>query len=423
MKAKKKRLNWGQQILLALFFFLLGVGVNQRWHWPGRWLVKRPATATARADMTLFWQVWDLLEKNYLNPKALDKKKMVYGAIEGMVASLGDPYTVFLPPEENKLDQEDLGGEFGGVGIQLGFRDHHLTVIAPLKDTPAEKAGVRAGDIILHIKDRRKHLDVSTEGISLPQAVKWIRGPVGTAVTLTVQQPEESKPRVIKIVRGKIVVPTVVWKEADFGGRKIAYVRVYRFAEILPSQWAKFYQQEQEWQRDSRFAGIVLDLRDNPGGYLSGAVYLASEFLPRGVVVKQDNGHGRDKIYRVDHRGRLLQVPLVVLVNRGSASAAEILAGALQAHHRALLVGEQTFGKGTVQEPEALPGGAGLHITIARWLLPDGRSINKKGIKPDIEVKAETKEEAKGDLPKDPVFQKAAEILKVKSLSGIGTRN
>lgn len=368
----------------------------------------------AKANLNLFWQVWGLLEKHYLNSKALNKQKMVYGAIEGMVASLGDPYTVFLPPEENKLDQEDLGGEFGGVGIQLGFRNHHLTVIAPLKGTPAERAGIKSGDIILHIKDEKKHLDVSSERISLPQAVKWIRGPIGTAVTLTVQQPNDSQPRVIKIIRGRIVVPTVVWKEVNVGDKKIAYVRVYRFAEVLPTQWTKFDQQEREWQHDSHFAGIVLDLRDNPGGYLSGAVYLASEFLPRGVVVKQDNGRGRDKIYQVDHQGQLLQVPLVVLVNRGSASAAEILAGALQAHKRAVLVGERTFGKGTVQEPESLPGGAGLHITIARWLLPDGRSINKKGIKPDVEVKSEIKEEEKGSIQKDPVFQKAAEVLGIR---------
>jgi len=401
--------------LLALFFFLLGVGVNQRWHWPGRWIVKSPSlpTAESRANMDLFWQVWGLLDNNYLNKKAIKPQKMIYGAIEGMVASLGDPYTVFLPPEENKLTNQDLNGKFGGVGIQLGFRDRRLTVIAPLKGTPAEEAGIQAGDIITKIIDAKKHLDKNTAEVSLPQAVKWIRGPVGSAVTLVVRHPGSDKDNAIKIIRGQITVPTVIWRQLDFQGKKIAYVRVYRFSQILEKQWQQWLADEERWQADSNFAGIILDLRNNPGGYLNGAVYLAAEFLPKGIVVEQENARGQKKIYRVNRPGRLYHVPLVVLVNRGSASAAEILAGALQSHRRATLIGERTFGKGTVQEPEELPGRAGLHITIARWLLPDGRSINKKGIEPDIKVEAKVGEDKIGGKD-DPALQKGLEKLLMK---------
>ncbi len=417
MKIKVKIKTYHFRLLiLALFFFFLGAGVNQRFAWPGRWWQRQAGVTPgagadeAKVDMTLFWQVWDLLRKKYFNQQALNQEAMVYGAIKGMVASLGDPYTVFLPPTENKLTNEDLDGKFGGVGIQLGFRDHHLVVISPLKDTPAEKAGIQAGDIILKVIDTAKKVNESTLDMPLPTAVKIIRGPVGKPVTLVVRHPGQKKEVAVKIIRGEITVPTVVCHPLQLNGHHFAYLKIYSFSQALEPQWQRCFFQVKNEERKQPLDGLILDLRNNPGGYLNEAVFLASEFLKKGIVVEQENGQGKKIIYRVEHRGQLLKLPLAVLVNRGSASAAEILAGALAKHQRAILVGERTFGKGTVQQPEDLPHHAGLHITVARWLLPDGSSIDKKGIEPTIKVAQEASEAAEG-TKNDPYIKVAVTAL------------
>ncbi len=311
---------------------------------------------------------------------------MVWGAIRGMTSALGDPYTTFLPPTENATSNEDLRGEFGGVGIQLGYVDSTLAVMSPLPDNPAIKAGVKARDLILHLKDDKKQLDEDTLGISLPDAVSKIRGPVGNSITLTILTPGDSGSREVTLVRSNILVPSVelvfVNDEGneDSNGRW-AHLSVTKFGDRTMAEWETAVNQI----ISHRPQAIILDLRNNPGGYLQRAIDLASEFISEGVVVKQE-GRFDTETFSVDRRGKLIGYKLVVLVNKGSASASEILAGALRDRLGSKLVGENTFGKGTVQDAQELPGGAGLHITIARWLLPDGANIHKVGIKPDYEV-------------------------------------
>lgn len=352
----------------------------------------------------LFWDVWDRLEASYLDKNLLDPAKMVYGAISGMVSSLGDPYTVFLPPKAQKQSKENLSGSFGGVGIQLGYKNSHLAVIAPLSDTPAQIAGVAAGDLIVHLKDEKKGIDKDTTGMSLPQAVTDIRGEIGTKITLTLVREGVDEPFEVEIARGEIVVKSV---EVVFR-QGVAHLKLLRFGERTYQEWGQAVSEIVNfWQKNPDFAGVVLDLRNNPGGYLQGAVYMASEFLESGVIVKQEQSRdGGVETFSVDRQGRLLSVPLVVLVNNGSASASEIVAGALAEKGRAKVVGEKTFGKGTIQEAEEFTGGAGLHITVARWLLPSGKGIDKEGITPDFEVAMDEK-----DQTKDPQFEKAIEIL------------
>ncbi|MDP3955348.1 MAG: S41 family peptidase [bacterium] len=354
-------------------------------------------------DFALFWETWDRLKASYLNKSALDERKMVYGAISGMVASLGDPYTVFLPPQEQKQSREELSGAFEGVGIQLGYKDSRLAVVAPLSGTPADKAGVKAGDLIYKIKDEVKNIDKETTGMTLPEAVTIIRGPKGSPVTLTLAREGEKEPLEVRLIRGTIFVKSV---EVSFKDG-VADLKLSRFGERTFQEWEEAVNQIVEKKAKGEVKSLVLDLRNNPGGFLQGAVFVASEFLPDGEVVKQENSrNGGTQTSSVDRKGRLTDIPLVVLINQGSASASEIVAGALQERGRAKLVGEKSFGKGTVQEAEDLPGGSGLHITIARWLLPSGKSIDKDGITPDVEVKMD-----ESDQMKDPQFEKAIELL------------
>ena len=345
-------------------------------------------TAAKDMDFSLFWDTWSQIEAKYVDQKKVDPKKMYYGAIKGMVAAVGDQYTFFLTPEENKQTKDDLGGKFEGIGAQLGMDAGFITVIAPLKDSPSEKAGLKAGDVITKVNGE------STSGWVLPQAVAKIRGEKGTKVKLTVNR--DTKELHIDIVRDTIKVESV---EITLNEQKkdcgticgdVAYLKLNQFGENTVDEWEqKVAEIKSTW--DSRaIKGMVLDMRDNPGGYLESSVYLAGEFLPKGaLVVRQESPSLGNKDYTVMRTGSLLDIPLVVLINKGSASAAEILAGALRDHKRAKLIGEKSFGKGSVQEAMDLKDGAGLHVTVAKWVLPKGDWINHKGIEP--EVKAENK--------------------------------
>lgn len=343
-------------------------------------------------DFALFWEVWDRLEENYLNKEDINPAQMVFGAIQGMVASLDDPYTVFLKPPENKEVKEDLNGAFEGVGIQLGYKDDQLAVIAPLKGTPADKAGVKAGDLILKINEE------STSGFSADEAAQKIRGPKGTKVRLTLLHSGEKESYEVEITRETIIVPSV---EVDFlsdNGQTVAHLKLLKFGDRTAEEWEKAVNQILDYQPQVK--GIVLDLRNNPGGYLTGSVFIASEFLSSGIIVQQEQASGFKETYSVDRQGELLAQPLAVLINEGSASASEIVAGSLRDHQRARIVGAKSFGKGTIQEAEDLPGGAGLHITTARWLLPSGESIDEVGLKPDVEIKDDPETEADEQLAK-----------------------
>jgi len=361
-----------------------------------------------RLDLRLMWQVRDVLQKKYLDKSQIKDNKMVYGAISGMVSSLGDPYTVFLPPTENKASNEDLAGEFGGVGIQLGYKDKTLAVMAPLAKTPAEKAGLKAGDLILKIKDVEKNINRDTSGISFDEAVNLIRGKVGTEVTLKMYREGVTGTFDVTLKRDSIVVPSLEMEVKTEKGKNIVWIKLYKFSEQVYKDWPSLVDKILAEKNKNRgdFGGIILDLRNNPGGFLQASVLVASDFIRDGVVVEQAGADGQKITYRVEKgRGKLVSDKLVVLINGGSASASEILAGALRDYNRGKLVGEKSFGKGTVQSPEDFTDGSGLHITIAKWLLPSGKNIHGEGVAPDVEVKA-------GEDPKvDLQLQKAIEVL------------
>lgn len=370
-------------------------------------------------DLSMMWRVKNELSKTFLEKDKIQDKDLVQGAIGGMVQSLGDPYTMYLPPKDNKNANDDLAGNFGGVGISLGFKDKNLAVMSPLPKTPAEKAGLLAGDLILKITDKNKKVDKETTGISLSEAVDLIRGEMGTEVTLRMFREGKQGTWDVALKRDNIVIPSVELEFKQVNGKKVAWIKLYKFTEGLYKEWNeivnKISAEQNSAKQNGSWAGIVLDLRNNPGGFLQASVMVASDFLRDGVVVSQESSDGTKQVYRVDKSlGRLANQELVVLVNGGSASAAEILAGALYDHNRAKLVGEKTFGKGTVQQPEDFPDGSGLHVTIAKWLLPSGKNIHKVGITPEVEVKYEpvpTPISGQKIEAKDNQLDKAIEVL------------
>ncbi len=347
-------------------------------------------------DFSQFWEVWGELEEKFVDRAAIDRKKLVYGAIGGLVKALGDPYTVFLPPRETKLFREDVRGSFGGIGAEIGIRKEVLTIIAPLKGSPAERAGLKAADKILKINA------TTTADLSLEEAVSYIRGPIGTEVTLTISREDEDT-REVAITRETIVVPII---ETSRKGDGIFSIHLLSFNGSSPLEFRRAI-------REFLIAGdkkLILDLRSNPGGFLDAAVDIASWFVPAGeVVAREKTADGSEVLYRSSGHRLLEDTPVVVLVDQGSASASEIVAGALRDARGAKLVGDKTFGKGSVQEVDDLSGGASLKITIAKWLTPKGTSINDKGLEPDIKVEVKKEDTEAG---KDPVLEKGIEVLK-----------
>lgn len=353
-------------------------------------------------DFSPLWKAWNVIETSYVPPstKAVvpDDKKL-WGTIQGLADSLGDPYTVFLPPADNEVFEADISGNFEGVGMEIGMRKDRLTVIAPLKNSPAERAGIRAGDIIVKIDD------LETDGITVDEAVQNIRGEGGTAVRLTLAREGESEFVEISVVREVIAIPTINTELRDDG---IFIIELYNFSATAPGLF-------QQALREFALSGshdLIFDLRGNPGGYLEAAVDIASYFLSAGeVIVREDFGDKREEIV---HRSKGYNVfsdnslDMVILINQGSASASEIVAGALAEHGVATLVGETSFGKGSVQELVEITPETSLKVTIARWLTPNGTSISDGGLKPDVEVKITPEDIEEGN---DPQRHKAAEIL------------
>lgn len=345
---------------------------------------------TEALDLSLMWKVKEKLETDFLEKDKLKDEEMTYGAISGMVSALDDPYTVFLAPKENKSSNADLAGEFGGVGIQLGYKEKSLAVVAPLAKTPADRAGLKAGDLILKIIDKENNIDRDTAGITLQEAVELIRGKVGSEVTLKMYREGEKDTFEVKLIRDNIVVASMETEWIKKGDKSIIWVKLYKFSEQIYNDWPKAVDNiiSEKKKLGGDFGGIILDLRNNPGGYLQASVLVASDFLKEGVVVTQKSSDGKEEKYMVDKsRGNLLSDKLVVLINEGSASAAEILAGAIKGYGRGKLVGMKSFGKGTVQSPIDFADGSGLHVTIAKWLLPDGKNIHGDGVTPDVEEK------------------------------------
>jgi len=348
-------------------------------------------------DFNMFWDVWNLIQKKYVDSGQLNTQKMVYGAIDGMVKSLDDPYTVFMEPKETKAFNEDIGGSFSGIGIEIGIRNDILTVIAPITGTPAQRAGLMAGDKIVKIGDK------STEGMDTNTAVTLIRGPKGTSVKLTIARNNQKTNKEFVIIRDTIKTPTVSWKMLD---DNIAYIQLYIFNENVDADFKKIAKEIAK----SKAEKIILDVRNNPGGLLNSSVNIAGYFLDTdSVVVKERFVDGKEDLYRSSVNGQLKNYPLIIVVNEGSASASEILTGALKDNRHVTIVGGKTFGKGLVQEVDNLSGGASVKITIAKWFTPNGTSINTDGIKPDVEV---ARTEADINANKDPQLDKAVEVIK-----------
>ena len=349
-------------------------------------------------DFSLFWQALRKLEERYVDNDKINYQELLYGAISGMTDSLGDDYTIFMKPEKTESFLESVSGKesFEGVGIEIGIKNKVLTVIAPVEGTPAYKSGIKAGDKILKIDDK------STEGMLVEEAVNLIRGEKGTQVTLTINRSDFEKPKEFTLIRDVIQVPVIRWEMKDNG---IAYIKIYHFTSNLP---AKFEDIVSELLKNNT-RKIILDLRNNPGGYLEVAVDMASWFLPKGeVVVKEEFKDGDVQEYKSKGYKHLQNLPAVVLINNGSASASEILAGALRDIRGIKLIGEKTFGKGSIQTLESFRDGSSLKITIAKWLTPSGVSIADDGLMPDIEVKL-TDQDFETD--RDPQLDKALEIL------------
>jgi len=353
-------------------------------------------------DFALFWEVWDSIHQRYFDPSRINDAALVFGAIKGMVAAVGDPYTVFLTPEENRVTGEDLSGNFDGVGIQIGFRGSQLAVIAPLPGSPAEQAGVRAGDFIVAIADEQKGIERGTVGISLPEAVQIIRGPAGSTVALTLTREGVDGTITAEVERKSIDVPSVLLS-FEGEGENVAHLRLLRFGGSTQKEWDDAV--VEILQREG-LRGIVLDLRNNPGGFLQGAIDLSADFLETGsTVVIEERSNGQRQEFVTEKIGRLKNRDLVVLVNAGSASASEILAGALRDNISTLILGVNSFGKGTIQDREELERGVGLHVTVAKWLTPAGVWLNEKGIIPDVTI------EDDAQTPEDEQFEAAIEQI------------
>lgn len=349
------------------------------------------------ADFATFWDVWKLVKSAYVD-QPVSEEALYYGSIAGMVAGLNDPYSVYFTPEDAAAFNEQLAGSFSGIGAQLDMKENRIVVIAPLPGTPAERAGVKSEDVILAIDG------VVTDGMSIDEAVSHIRGEQGTSVTLSLLHKDAESPIDVSIVRDDIAIDSVVYTMRD---DFVAVIEVSMFNEDTSS----LFKSAAEQAVTDGATGIVLDLRNNPGGLLDSAIDLAGYWIPAGQVAVMESIGGKQESFSTNGTASLANIPTVVLVNGGSASASEILAGALQDTDEAVVVGETTFGKGSVQEYHDLPDGGAVKITVARWLTPLGRSIDKQGIAPDQEISF-TDEDI--HAKRDPQFDAALHILQTQ---------
>lgn len=349
-------------------------------------------------DLSLLWGVWRLLLKHYIVEDQLNPPEMVYGAVGGLVRAIGDPYTTFMTPTENQQFTQSLQGKLEGIGAELTMRDGMVVVVAPLKGSPASKAGLEPEDIITKVDGE------DIQGETLHQVVQRIRGPKGSNVTLSIIREEEPDLMEIDITRASITVPSVEYEIKETATGSVGYIQLNQFGEDS----VKEVKNALKDLRNEDLQGLIMDVRFNGGGYLEGAVDMASMFLKEGKVVTVERRNGEPSNHYVSGRPSDPDIPLVVLINEGSASASEILAGALQDANRATIIGKKSFGKGTVQEVFDLPGNASVRITVARWLTPSGRDLGKDGVHPDIEVERTREDVANQE---DPQLDAALELL------------
>ncbi len=347
-------------------------------------------------DFSLFWEVWQTLKRDYVDQDKLTEKTLFYGALRGLVGATEDPYSVFMNPEEAKEFEEDLSGSFEGIGAEIGFRNNVLTIIAPLEEMPAVKAGIRAGDKILEIDGK------DASNFTVEEAVKMIRGPKDTQVTLTIVRDKEPKPVEIKITRATVVVKSVKYSYDETKG--IFTIKIFNFNSDTETLFNEAVQQA----LIKKPKGLILDLRNNPGGYLETAVNVASDWIKEGAIVTEQFGDGKKIEHGAKGTGRFVDMPTVILVNQGSASASEIVAGALKDNGKATLIGEKTFGKGSVQILRQLEDGSVIKVTTAKWLTPKGTNINEQGIEPDKIIERSSEDREKN---RDPQMDAAIEQL------------
>ncbi|PIP27973.1 MAG: peptidase S41 [Candidatus Moranbacteria bacterium CG23_combo_of_CG06-09_8_20_14_all_35_22] len=350
-----------------------------------------------KVDFAIFWKVWELVKEKHVEKNNLDAQKMVYGAINGMLSATGDPYSSFFNPEESRMFSQDIAGSFDGIGAELGIKDEILTIIAPLDGSPAQKSGLRSGDKILKI-DGKSSLD-----LTIDQAVNLIRGKKGTSVELTIFHENDQETVEVTVIRDTIKLDSA---KVEFKDDGIAYLKIIKFSDDVDDQ----FNLAMNKIITNKSKGIILDLRDNPGGLLDKSISIASRMMPKGkiVVLEEDSSGKKENIYTFGG-DKLSSIPMVALINEGSASASEILAGALRDNQEIVLIGEKTFGKGSVQELVDLPDGSSVKITVAKWLTPKGEYIMDKGISPDIEIKM-TPEDYENK--RDPQLEKALEEIK-----------
>jgi len=359
-------------------------------------------------DFSIFWEVWDLLTSKHLD-RPLDTQKLFYGALKGLTDSIDDPYTSFLTPPQNESLDESLNGKYEGIGAELGKDENgNVLVVSPLEGSPAKASGLKPKDVIVKIDGE------TALGISLSEAVSKIRGPKGTVVVLTIVrkseirnssalgETDETQELNIAINRDKITIKSVEWFDKGDG---IALLKVNTFGENTNADWDNSVLEILRVMPN--LSSVIVDVRNNPGGYLTGSIYLASEFIKDGVVVYEEFANGQKNSLEISKKGRLLDIPIVVLVNEGSASASEILAGALRDRNNAVLVGKKSFGKGTVQDSTDFKDGSAIHITIAKWLTPNKTWVHNIGLEVDYEI-----EDNSDTIDIDEQVEKAVEVAK-----------
>ncbi len=364
-----------------------------------------PKISETNVDFTPYWDVWGEVKEKYVDHENIKDDKLLWGSIEGMVKSLGDSYSVFFPPQEAKEFQETVAGNFQGVGMEISTKENVLTVVAPIKNSPAYRAGIRPGDKIIKIDD------IPSADFSSEKAARLIKGAQGTKVRLTIFREGVDEPFEVSIIRDFIEIPIIDTEKKDEG---VFVIRLYSFSANAGNAFRGALREFVE----SGSNKLILDLRGNPGGYLENAIDISSWFLPLGeVIVREKFADGREELYKSRGYNIFKSLPIVILIDGGSASASEILTGALTEHGKAKTVGEKTFGKGSVQELVPFANGTSLKITIAKWFTPKGISLSENGLKPDFEVKP-AKDSGKvgqyGDRLVDPQMDKALELLKSK---------
>jgi len=364
-----------------------------------RLLLQQQQAAQVSLDFSYLNEVLTKLEDNFVNPQDIDQNKLIYGAAKGIVEASGDPYTTFFDPDETKSFQEDIAGSFDGVGMQVEVKNERLTVVAPIKDTPAWEGGILAGDQVLKVNG------TSTIGMSANKAVTLIKGPKGTEVILTIFREGWKETKDFKLVRNTIRLPSVELEYKEINGKKIAHLTILQFSDVVYNDFQKSAQDIS----NNKAQGIILDLRNNPGGLVNQAQNIAGWFLDKeSIILKEKLRSGDIKEYKASGPSYFASIPMVILSNKGSASASEILMAALHDNRNIAIIGETSFGKGSVQQLFDLYDGSSIKITIAKWLTPKGEAIDGQGIKPDLEVKMTADDY---EQKKDPQLDKAMEII------------